>query len=174
MANTKVQRCIFHAFSQVKRYTTTSPRLPAGVELCALAKEPLQIKTLRQASVWLERHNAWCTDWAEFSAGITIIDGEKTFTHDRLIKARNGLIRLINQNVLFTFLDLELTKEGSLPASNNRLEDGVNAPLRQMLRDHRGLSDMRGAKQYISGVTCTQSILCHQQSCSRPRRQILT
>ena len=31
---TRVQRCLFHAFSQVGRYTTTRPRLQAGREPC--------------------------------------------------------------------------------------------------------------------------------------------
>ena len=30
---TRVQRCVFHAFSQVRRYTTSRPRLQAGIEL---------------------------------------------------------------------------------------------------------------------------------------------
>ena len=31
--STKVQRCVFHAFCQVKRQTTTRPKLQAGIEL---------------------------------------------------------------------------------------------------------------------------------------------
>ena len=36
---TRVQRCAFHAFCQVKRCTTARPNLQAGVELCSIAKE---------------------------------------------------------------------------------------------------------------------------------------
>ena len=36
---TRVQRCTFHAFEQVRRYTTTRPRTQAGVDLYALAKK---------------------------------------------------------------------------------------------------------------------------------------
>ena len=35
---TRVQRCTFHAFSQVKRYTTTRPKLQAGRELYLIGK----------------------------------------------------------------------------------------------------------------------------------------
>lgn len=35
---TRVQRCTFHAFCQVRRYTTARPNLQAGIELYALAK----------------------------------------------------------------------------------------------------------------------------------------
>ena len=143
---TKVQRCIFHAFCQVKRQTTTRPNLPAGVELYALAKELLKIKTLKQASVWVEGYNAWCTKWAEFLAETTITDGKKSYTHERLVTARNGLTGLINKGTLFTFLDLDLMRDGPLPATNNAIEGGVNSPLRDMLRRHRGMSITRRIK----------------------------
>ena len=32
----KHQRCLFHVFSQIKRYTTTRPKTLAGIELYAL------------------------------------------------------------------------------------------------------------------------------------------
>ncbi|WP_417061142.1 hypothetical protein [Enorma massiliensis] len=40
---TRVQRCLFHAFSQVRRYTTSRPRLQAGRELYALAIELMHV-----------------------------------------------------------------------------------------------------------------------------------
>jgi len=144
--HTKVQRCTYHAFCQVRRYTTSRPRLPAGVELYGIAKNLLGIKTLHEASVWVEGYNAWCTRWAEFLAEETVVEGRRVLTHDRLVKAHNNLTRLINQRTLFTYLDPELSKEGPLPATNNRIEGGVNAPIRQMLLDHRGLSDLRRIK----------------------------
>ena len=143
---TKVQRCTYHAFCQVKRYTTSRPRLSAGVELYALAKELLQVKTLYRASVWVEEYNAWCTRWEGFLAEETVTDGKKVFTHATLVKARNSLTTLVNQKTLFTFLDLKLTEGGPLPATNNKIEGGVMAPLRQLLRDHRGMSVTRRIK----------------------------
>lgn len=143
---TAVQRCTFHAFCQVRRYTTSRPKLEAGVELYALAKGLLHIKTLYQASVWVEDYNAWCERWEGFLAEVTVTDGRKVLTHERLVKARDGLIRLINKKTLFTYLDPKLSEAGPLPATNNRIEGGVCAPLRQMLRDHRGMSVMRRIK----------------------------
>ena len=54
---TRVQRCTFHAFSQVKRYTTTRPRLQAGRELYAIARDLMGIEALHQAELWVERYN---------------------------------------------------------------------------------------------------------------------
>jgi hypothetical protein len=60
------------------------------------------------------------------------------------VKARNSLDVLLKKGHLFTYIFFELDKH--LPATNNRLEGGVNAPIRQMLREHRGLSLMRRIK----------------------------
>lgn len=47
--HTKVQRCLFHAFSQVKRCTTSRPKLQAGRELYGLALDLMAVDDLRQA-----------------------------------------------------------------------------------------------------------------------------
>ena len=51
---TKLERCIFHAFQQVKRYTTTRPKSLAEKELYRLAKILLTIKTQDQTRVWIQ------------------------------------------------------------------------------------------------------------------------
>lgn len=144
---TKVQRCVFRAFCQVKRMTTTRPKLEAGVELYGLAKELLHIKTLKEADTWLKAYRSWCEAWNGFLEEKTCYDdGRWDYTHERLRSARGSLNRLISKDVLFTYLDPDLVREGTIPATNNRIEGGVNAQLRAMLRDHRGLSLMRRAK----------------------------
>jgi hypothetical protein len=143
---TKVQRCLFHVFSQVKRYTTSRPKLEAGAELYKLALELLHIKTLKQASDWVDGYLNWCHKWEDFLGEKTFTDNSWTWTHERLVKARNSLNTLVNKGTLFTYLDLELSENGSLPATNNKLEGGVNAPLRQLLREHRGMNIDRRIK----------------------------
>lgn len=143
---TKVQRCVFHAFRQVRRYTTARPRLLAGRELYGLARELLAIESLHQADRWVERYMQWCEFWADFLEEKSLVEGRYGFTHERLRKARSSLSRLVNQGTLFTYLDPELTKEGPLPATNNRIEGGVNAQLRDLLRNHRGMSLTRRVK----------------------------
>lgn len=143
---TRVQRCVFHAFSQVRRYTTSRPRLQAGIELYALAKELTRLGTLRQADWWVERYLQWCEFWADFLEERSWQDGRYGYAHERLRKARASLSRLVSQGTLFTYLDPELTREGRLPSTNNSIEGGVNAQLRGLLRDHRGMSLMRRVK----------------------------
>lgn len=143
---TKVQRCIFHVFCQIKRYTTSRPKLQAGVELYALARDLTTIKTLNQANLWVERFMNWCDFWNDFLEERSTVDGKKVFTHERLRKARRGLVKLIKDETLFTYLDVDLCLEGPMPATNNRIEGGINAQLRDLLRNHRGLSLVRRIK----------------------------
>jgi hypothetical protein len=144
--DTKVQRCAFHAFCQVKRYTTSRPKLPAGAQFYMLAKDMLQIKDADQMSAWLSRYSAWCIYWHDFLQERTNIDGRLVLTHERLVNAKNSIDVLIRKGTLFTYLNPDLNSEGAIPATNNRIEGSVNAPLRQMLRDHRGLSFIRRIK----------------------------
>lgn len=130
----------------VKRYTTSRPNLQAGVELYALARELLHLETLAQAQWWRERFVQWCGFWCDFLEERSTVDGRSVYTHERLRKARSGLVALSNQGTLFTYLDPALSAERPLPATNNRIEGGVNAPLRSMLRNRRGMSVARRIK----------------------------
>lgn len=143
---TRVQRCTFHAFCQVKRCTTSRPKLQAGRELYQLAKELLGVETLRQAELWVERLLQWCDFWNDFLEERTRVEGGWEYTHERLRKARRSLVSLVNKGTLFTYLDPALTAEGPMPATNNMIEGGVNAQLRSVLRNHRGLSLVRRVK----------------------------
>lgn len=58
------------------------------------------------------------------------------YTHERLVRARNSLNRLIGQGLLFTYLDP--TWQHLMPATANQIESS-NARLRQILRGHRGM-----------------------------------
>ena len=55
----KHQRCIFHVFCQVKRYTTSRPNTQAGVEFYSLAKDLLKIENKQEAGRWIERFMTW-------------------------------------------------------------------------------------------------------------------
>ena len=87
-------------------------------------------------------------------------------THERPVTARNGLNTLIKRGRLLTFLDPELTADSPIPSTNNRHGGGVNAPLRDMLRLHRGMSTLRRVKAVFWW--------CHMQSeCPRRRPRFL-
>lgn len=143
---TRVQRCLFHAFSQVRRCATTRPRLQAGRELYVLALELMHLETLRQADWWVERYLQWREFWAGFLEDASVVDGRRRFTRERLGKARSSLSRPVSRGALFTHLAPALTAGGPLPRTNNPIEGGVNARLRDVLRSHRGLPLTRRVK----------------------------
>jgi hypothetical protein len=143
---TEVQRCVFHAFNQVKKYTTSRPKLPAGAQFYMLAKDLLHIKDEKQMTTWLQRYSEWAVKWSDFLKEETFTDGRYVLTHERLVKAKHSLDILIKKGTLFTYLRSELLENGDIPSTNNKIEGAVNAPLRQILRDHRGMSLLRRIK----------------------------
>ena len=143
----KLQRCTFHAFLQVKRYTTGRPKTIAGIELYMIAKDLLMIKDLGQAANWVTRLINWRIRHKAFLSEMTRDEKDKLRPmHERLLKAERSLVRLVRQNTLFTYLDESLSYGEELPSTNNRIEGGVNAQLRTMLRNHRGMSIERRIK----------------------------
>ena len=142
------QRCVFHVFCQVKRYTTSRPKTPAGAELYILAKDLLHLEDRKEMERWVHRFISWMEKYHDFLSQMTRDEyGQYRPTHERLIKARNSLVRLIRKGTMFTYLDEELLAEiDRIPSTNNQIEGGVNARLREMLRDHRVLNIERRIK----------------------------
>ena len=136
----KLQRCTFHAFLQVKRYTTGRPKNIAGIEMYMIAKDLLMIKDLGQAANWVTRLINWRIRHKAFLSKMTRDEkGKLRPMHERSLKADRSLARLVRQNTLFTYLDESLSYGEELPSTNNRIEGGINAQLRTMLRNHRGM-----------------------------------
>lgn len=144
--STKLQRCTFHAFCQVRRYTTRHPKTLAGIVLYQLGLDLLQINTKIEAQTWTQRLLQWRVTFKAFLSEMTRDSkGNLHSTHERLLKAYNSLIRLINSNTLFVYLE-DLNLDRACPSNNNPIEGGVNAQLRTLLRDHRGMSIERRIK----------------------------
>ena len=55
----KLQRCLFYAFQQVKRYTTIRPKTIAGCELYGIARDLLTIHTQDHAVKWVQNVMSW-------------------------------------------------------------------------------------------------------------------
>jgi len=135
--DTRVQRCAFHAFCQVKRCTTARPKTQAGIELYAIAKDLLHVRTGDDAAGWLVRFNGWCSRYEEFLKERSELD-RRRYKHERLRKARRSLLALCKAGTLFTHLDERLAADGPVPATSNRIEN-LNGQIRRMLAMHRGM-----------------------------------
>lgn len=146
--NANVQRCVFHVFCQVRRYTTSSPNTAAGIELYALSKDLMHITTNTEKDKWIDCFIAWMKKYNKFLSQMTYDEnGNSRPTHERLIKAQRSLLRLIKEDTMFTYLEEDLRDEiDRIPSTNNRIEGGINSRLRAMLREHRGLSVERRIK----------------------------
>ena len=144
----RLQRCVFHVFSQVKRYTTSKPKTAAGIELYELSKDLLHIKKASEIDKWIQSFLNWMAKYNRFLSQMTYDEnGNSRPTHERLIKAQQSLLKLIKEGTMFTYLDEELrTQIDNIPSTNNLIEGGINARLRAMLREHRGLSIERRIK----------------------------
>ncbi len=102
---TKHQRCIFHVFSQVKRYTTDRPQTAAGNELLVLAKDLLKIKSRQEKDKWIERFIIWMEKYHRFLSQITYDErGQGRPTHERLLKAQRAIMRLLREGTMFTYM----------------------------------------------------------------------
>lgn len=133
---TRMQRCTFHAFCQVKRCTTTRPKTQAGVDLYALARGLMRIGSNAEAAVWMARFQEWCGDYEEF---LKERNDKGGFVHERLRKARRALIELCNAGTLFTYLEDDVVAGGVVPATSNKIEN-LNGQIRRMLQLHRGMN----------------------------------
>jgi len=160
--NTRVQRCVFHAFNQVKRCTTTRPRTQAGVDLYALSKKLLAVNNLDEAAQWMALFASWCSEYETFLKEKTIVDGRPQYKHERLRKAKRSLEKLVRSQTLFTYLDEQLVEGGIVSAMNNPIEGGVNRQIRAVLNEHRGLRLDRMIKAVF--WYCHEHLECPMQS----------
>ena len=71
---TRVQRCVFHVFCQIKKYTTTRSLTSAGRELYRLGIDLTHVKTPAQRDKWIQGFFAWCSRHEEFLAEKTTND----------------------------------------------------------------------------------------------------
>ena len=124
---TRVQRCMFHVFGQIRRCTTARPRLQAGAELYSLAKGLLHINDLGEAASWLAAFSSWCTCWEEFLREKTVVDGKSHYKHKRLRKARRALEELCREEHCLRIWMRGLSKKEGFPPHPTRLSPTTHA-----------------------------------------------
>ena len=145
--DTLTQRCIFHVWLNMRTHLTLHPRTPAGQALLEIGKHLRRVTTPDEAIVWMQHLNDWHTVYGHLTRERSYAKrqlpggmwdsptGKKWwYTHDRLRKAYSLLAELQRRDHLFTYL-----KVGG-PKTTSRLEGGVNAVIKESLRQHRGMS----------------------------------
>jgi hypothetical protein len=165
---TRIQRCIFHVWQNIRVKLTLNPQTEAGQELLRLSKELLKgIPTKEQALDWVHRLELWREHYESFiRERTTIVDPQPRqrrwwYTHGRLRSAYYQLHKLVQDNQLFTYLDDELLEQTgqSIPRTTNYVEGGINSQIRALLKYHRGMNQthqQRLADWYLYGRTKDQ------------------
>ena len=165
---TRIQRCIFHVWQNIRIKLTLNPQTEAGRELLQLAKELLKgIPTNEQASDWIQRLELWHEHYESFiRERTTRVDPQPRqrhwwYTHGRLRSAYYQLHKLAQDNQLFTYLDDELLKQTGqpIPRTTNYIEGGINSQIRTLLKHHRGMNQnhqQRLVDWYLYGRTNDQ------------------
>jgi hypothetical protein len=59
--------------------------------------------------------------------------------HERLRRCYKRLERLFRDGSLFVYIDPALAAGGEVPRDTDRLDDGINSPIKRVLDDHRGM-----------------------------------
>ncbi|WP_106628964.1 IS1249 family transposase [Bifidobacterium breve] len=159
--DTRIQRCLVHVQRNTRTDLTSRPRLEAGRELKKLSDKLTAVRDTEAAARWGEALNAWHIRWRDFIAERTYARDDPAnpkaskqewwWTHQELRRCYRRLEKLFREGRLFAFLDPSLTAVGPVARTTNRLEGGVNSPLKRMLLNHRGLPEehMRRACEWM-------------------------
>lgn len=158
---TRIQRCLVHVQRNTRTDLTSKPRLQAGRELKRLSDELTAVHDARTAARWGEALNAWHLRWRDFIAERTFARDDPSnpkaarqewwWTHQELRRCYRRLEKLFREGRLFAFLEPSLTAVGPVARTTNRLEGGVNSPLKRVLLNHHGLPEehMRRACEWV-------------------------
>jgi hypothetical protein len=159
---TRIQRCIFHVWQNIRVKLTLHPHIIAGQELLTLTKVLLRgIATKEAAELWQEQLSSWEQRHGSFIRERTYVSqpgpGKHNwwYTHGRLRSAYRQLTKLIQDNQLFTYLN-ETVTTAPIPRTTNYVEGGINSQLRTKLKLHRGMSEehqRRLVEWYLYGRT---------------------
>jgi len=144
---TRIQRCIFHVWQNIRTKLSLHPQTEAGRELLSLVKELLKgIYTKEEALIWQAKLMAWGEHYDSlirertYAPALRPSKHQWWYTHGRLRSAYKQLDKLLKDNQLFTYLETDLTTE-PIPRTTNYVEGGINSQLRTKLKLHRGMSE---------------------------------
>ena len=132
-----IQMCNFHQVAILRRYLTRKPKMQASKELWEHVL--LLVKTDKES--FEGGLAAWHTKWEEFLNERKVdAAGKNRYVHKRLRSAYRSLKK--NLPWLFTWYDNMQLK---IPNTTNAI-DGHFANLKNKLRNHNGLSELRKKK----------------------------
>ncbi len=139
----KIQRCLFHLHLLFRGYLSVRPKTQAGKELKHLVDQLSAIATKQAMSYWLLKFFLWLSYYQPFLLKVPHPTKKdklgKTiwYYEDKKLRAAFSLVKN-SLPYLFTFLYYPDT-----PRTTNHVEAGVNARLKELIHQHRGLSRLK-------------------------------
>lgn len=144
--DTRIQRCLFHVWQNIRVKLTLNPQTNAGQTLLQLTRHLWQIRTLEQATDWQQALAIWEQCHGNFIRERTYTTNPTSgrrrwwYTHRGLRSAYRQLTKLVETNQLFVYLEANLTAK-PIPKTTNHVEGGINSQLRTKLKLHRGMNE---------------------------------
>lgn len=135
-----VQRCQFHVIKYIRSKLTRNPESIAAIELKTLVLQISKIKTKEHLKDWLTDYKYWWQDHKDFVKEKTYQFNSFTptgrpkwhYTHQRLHASHSHLKNALPH--LFRYLQFP-----EISNTTNFVEGGINSPMQEKLRSHRGL-----------------------------------
>ena len=161
--NIRIQRCLVH----IEHYAERKLCKRSPCEINHLFRKHINklstIDTIRKSNNWVKKFETLYETHQDFiEEKVPIINLEtgevKGFykAHQNLFTVCNTIRKLLKNNMIFFFL------EHSIPNNSNYLEGGINSPLKNLLRCHRGISlehQMRMFEWYLLSRSNTSPIV---------------
>nr|WP_155895096.1 IS1249 family transposase [Corynebacterium vitaeruminis] len=152
--HTPVQRCIVHVKRNIQRATGLHPTSPMGKALRRLSFELLAVDNLDDAARWVVKLQRFGDVFATQLKARTYV---KDVPFDQIPKSKRKnklwwythevhrgvyrqLVTMSQQGHLFAYLS-EAAPGQRLERTTNSLEGGINAQIKKLMYDHRGLRD---------------------------------
>ncbi|MFZ4895055.1 transposase [Plantibacter sp. Mn2098] len=135
---TKHQHCLFHLHLQmnISRHLTRNTRTDAGKALRGLVMQLSDITDEDAAIAWRIHLDQWWQAFGRLTKERTPFrSGQFGYTHDRLRKAWSLINTVTRCEALFICIAY------GNPRTTSPLEGGINAPIRDLLRRHRGMTE---------------------------------
>lgn len=134
----RFQRCLVHVHRLCVIRISHHPTTKAGQELYILISSLFTVWTRRQKRRWIQAFHRWQKQYVSVineKLIITYPSGRKSwrYAHSRLHAARSLLRNALPD--MFTYVG-----HWEIPRTTNYCEGGLNAPIKELLRRHRGTS----------------------------------
>ena len=139
--NVGIQRCLVHIMRDAERKLGKRSKCEINHIFRRHINKLASVDTVRKSNNWLKKFDELYDANKDFIEEKTLrIDTDTgevigSFrTHEKLYSVCNLIRKLQAKNMLFLFI------ENNIPHNSNAIEGGINSPLKNLLRCHRGIT----------------------------------